>query len=367
MTVIAVTGVGGFVGMHVRAVMAERGDTLIRLPLGSRFDASQACNALEKADRVIHLAAVIRGSENEIVNGNELMTGQLLSALRACAQPPSVMTYASTVAVDRSGAYGQAKRRAGERLAAYCRSAGVVWDEVLLPNLFGEFGRPDHNSVVATFCHRIARGLMPEVIEDRELDLLHGQDAAERLLGVICEETSRERRATISVSQIRDRLMGMNRICEGGEIPDIAAKFDRDLFNTLRSARFPERGVFPLTVHSDERGGFFEGFRSRGGSGQTSVSTTNPGVVRGEHFHRRKVERFLVIEGEARIGLRPLGGDLPTYINVSGETPLVVDIPTLVVHNLENVGTGSLTTLFWTDDLFDPKSPDTVPDKVAYP
>src|SRR5690606_38682936 len=51
---------------------------------------------------------------------------------------------------------------------------------VRLPNVFGRWGRPDYNSAIATFCHRLNRGIPIEVHEpDRVLRLVHVDDVAD--------------------------------------------------------------------------------------------------------------------------------------------------------------------------------------------
>ena len=88
------------------------------------------------------------------------------------------------------------------------------------------------------------------------------------------------------------------------------------------------------------------------------------GVTRGDHFHLNKVERFLVVQGEAVIRIRKVLSDEVWEYRVSGDAPSPVDMPTLHTHSIENVGKGDLLTLFWTHDLFDPAIPDTFADKV---
>jgi UDP-2-acetamido-2,6-beta-L-arabino-hexul-4-ose reductase len=51
--------------------------------------------------------------------------------------------------------------------------------------------------------------------------------------------------------------------------------------------------------------------------------------------------------------------------DVTGEAPAIVDMPTMWVHNITNTGVGELTTLFWTNELFDPLAPDTFPEAVG--
>ena len=78
---------------------------------------------------------------------------------------------------------------------------------------------------------------------------------------------------------------------------------------------------------------------SHGGTGMAFVSTTRPGQLRGDHYHLRKIERFFVVAGEAEIALRRLYHDDVITFRVSGDNPGFVDMPTMWVHNIRNVGT----------------------------
>jgi len=79
--------------------------------------------------------------------------------------------------------YGVAKARSAEIPTAQAESIGADFQDVILPNLFGEHGRPFYNAVTATICHMLARGEQPTVESDAHLTLLHAQDAADQLLG----------------------------------------------------------------------------------------------------------------------------------------------------------------------------------------
>ena len=115
----------------------------------------------------------------------------------------------------------------------------------------------------------------------------------------------------------------------------------------------------------DDRGMLFEAVKG-GGGGQSFVSTTKHGVTRGDHFHLEKVERFLVLQGEAIIRVRKVLSDSVWEYRVSGNNPTPVDMPTLHTHSIENIGEAPLTTLFWTHAVYDPSNPDTYADKVLY-
>ena len=149
-----------------------------------------------------------------------------------------------------------------------------------------------------------------------------------------------------------------------GILPDLSDPFTKSLFNTYRAATFP--GLFPIHPprHSDPRGALVEAVKAGGGQTQAFYSTTRPGFTRGQHYHRHKVERFLVLSGEAEIRLRKLFSDEVVTFPVSGDVPAMIDMPTSWVHSITNTGAQDLVTLFYADEIFDPADPDTFPEEV---
>lgn len=358
---VAVTGAGGFLGLHVRGALLEAGVEAVPVALGERFDERAALAAVDGADAVLHLAGVHRAPEALVRDGNRLLATQLARTVLDVPTPPRTVAYASTTQVGNGSAYGEAKEQAGDLVRAAADAVGARFVDHRLPNLFGEHGQPFTNSVVATFCHLLATGGRPEVHEDRTLDLLHAQDAADLLLG---DAAAADRVHRASVTGVLARLERIAAAYAVGEVPDIAERLDRDLFNTYRSHLVARRPSIRLASRADERGAFIELVRARGGSGQASISTTAPGVTRGDHFHRRKFERFTVVSGRAVIRLRRILTADVVAIRVDGDEPVAVDMPTLWSHSIENVGDGPLHTSFWTDDLFDAARPDTIPERV---
>jgi UDP-2-acetamido-2,6-beta-L-arabino-hexul-4-ose reductase len=354
---LALSGSGGFLGWHTRCAAAATGRDTVPVALGERYDRDAAARALDGASRLVHLAGVNRGSDDEVADGNVLFATQLAEAIAAAPAAPPVIVFANSTQAGNASVYGAAKARAAEILEAASRERGLRFVDVLLPNIFGEHGRPFYNSVVATFCEMIVRGESPRIEQDRELTLLHAQDAADLLLGDIDHTEGLTRTAT--VSQLRDRLTQIAREYEAADVPDLSTPFGRDLFNTYRSFGFAATPKQGLVRHADPRGSFFEVVRAHGGAGQTSFSTTVPQISRGDHFHRRKVERFVVLSGSATISLRRMFHDEVIDVTVAGETPVAVDMPTMWSHRITNTGDEDLFTAFWTDQIFDPQNPDT--------
>ena len=361
---VAMTGAEGFLGWHTRAALRETGTDAKRVSVGESFSEDDAVNALDGVDTLIHLAGVNRGSDEEVRDLNPLFAKQLAGAMLRCERPPRKVVYSNSTQVGNGSLYADAKEEAAQILADAAHSIGAVFIDVKLPNLFGEHGRPFYNAVTSTFCHLLAEGESPQVVDDKELTLLHAQNAADLLLGNVPLETQHELEVHETVSGLAGRLAKFADVYRWGEIPDIATDFDRDLFNTYRSYTFPEQAPVRLTRHADARGSFFEIIRSHGGTAQSSFSTTEPGISRGDHFHRRKVERFTVLSGRATISLRKLFTNTRFDFEVTGDEPVAVDMPTMWSHSISNTGDETLFTSFWTNDIFNPERPDTIPETV---
>lgn len=361
---VAVTGGGGFLGWHTRAALLETSTPTCTFKVGESFVLEDAKTALEGAERLIHIAGVNRASDDEVRDGNVLFASQVAEALHAAERPPRVVVFANSTQAGNGTVYGTAKQKAGDILAEAVDAVGAEFVDLHLPNLFGEHGKPFYNAVTSTFCHLIAHGEQPTVENDKELTLLHAQNAADLLTGVASLDKQSELERGETVSGLLRRLKGFAEIYTSGEIPDISDPFDRDLFNTYRSYLIDVKPSFLLTRQADARGSFFEIIRSTGGESQTSFSTTVPGVTRGNHFHRRKIERFNVLVGQAHIEMRPLFSDKIYRFEVRGDEPVAIDMPTLWPHNITNTGTETLYTAFWVNELYDDDRPDTIREVV---
>lgn len=360
---IVVTGAAGFLGWHLRCRLHALTDHEV-VPVDVA-EWPELAARVAAADAVVHLAGINRGEPRMVEKGNVHLADDLARAVRAAPRPVRVV-FANSVQAASDTPYGRGKAIAAESLAAACWGAGAPFVDVLLPNLFGEYGRPEYNSFVATFIHRIIRGEPVELV-DRPIRLLHAQEAAAILMAALGDDGGRwaPPGTAATVRGVYDQLVSFHQLYGiAGEIPPLWNAFDVDLFNSYRAALFPARYPIRLAPRADHRGSLAEVVRTHGGAGQVMVSTTRPGVTRGEHFHLRKVERFVVVRGEAVIALRRLLSGQVVSFAVGGDDAVAVDIPTLWAHKLVNVGAGDLVTLFWTHGHFDVEAPDTYPEHV---
>ncbi len=270
--------------------------------------------------------------------------------------------YANSTHAVTETPYGRGKRRAGEILSA----ATPYFTSIVLPHIFGEGARPFYNNVTATLIQQILTDEAPSVNPDGKVRLLHAGSAAQTAIDAAITGTTGElapEARPMAVPDLLAQLQKFHSLYSNNIFPDLSESFDCALFNSYRAASYPNGWPRPLCLNRDERGALFEAVKG-GGGGQTFLSTTRPGVTRGNHFHLNKVERFLVVQGEAIIRIRKVLSDEVWEYSVSGDTPAAVDMPTLHTHSITNTGDTDLLTLFWTHDLFDPTSPDTFADKV---
>ena len=370
---IVITGAKGLIGWHahVRLHAANCAAIFHGEPLPyeivaldhEMFDESSVLKtALENADAVLHFAGVNRANSDEKVEAaNPAIAMRLAEMCESVENKPHIV-YANSTHASNDTPYGRSKRLAGEVL----EKVSEKYTNLVLPHIFGEYARPRYNNVTATFVEAVIEGKRPDINPAGQVSLLHAGDAAQHAINAvtkcltgILEPSARDKK----VVALFEKIQKFHQDYQNNVYPDLRDPFDVKLFNSYRLALYPDKFQIPLKVNTDARGTLFEAVKG-GGGGQTFLSTTAPGVTRGDHFHLEKVERFLVVQGDAIIRVRKVLTDETWEYRVSGEKPTPVDMPTLHTHSIENIGDEELLTLFWTHDLFDPKNPDTFADKV---
>jgi UDP-2-acetamido-2,6-beta-L-arabino-hexul-4-ose reductase len=359
-----VTGAAGFVGRNLCVALAARPDVTLL-----RFDVLDPTHSLDEAaahaDIVFHLAGVNRPHDPEdFKRGNTDATVDLCGRLRVAGRRAKVVL-SSSIHADGDTPYGISKRHAEEALREYCRETGAAGVVYRFKNLFGKWSRPDYNSVTATFCHRLARDLPIEISDPANVvDLTYIDDVVVALMGELTSLDGGFRHAgalpshRITLGDLAALIRGFRESRSSCLIPDLSEPFVQQLYGTFLSFLPTDAFAYPLNIHSDARGALAE-FVKGGSFGQIFVSRTKPGVTRGHHYHQTKVEKFLVIEGQAVIRFRQIDGAAVLEYPVDGGEFRVVDIPPGYTHSIENVGRGELITLFWASEIFDPNRPDT--------
>ena len=367
---VLVTGSEGLIGWHLRAWLLTHADRIevVSCDRKNFNDDGWLADAIEKADIVVHLAGMNRGDEEEIAQTNIALAQRIVEFCQQLDCRPHVI-FSSSTHIDGDSGYGYSKRIASETLASWADQEDARFLNLVLPHVFGEHGKPFYNSAVSTFAFQLVHQQSTSLKHDGEVNLLHAHDVARIIWDAIEDGSVGELRPTgckMFASELLERLQGLHDRYAEGIIPETRDPIDLQLFNTLRSYLPNENRPIDLKLHSDDRGSLFEAAKADG-KGQTFLSTTHPGITRGEHFHFRKVERFLVVQGEARIRIRKVLTDDIVTFDVTGARPQAIDIPTLHTHNITNIGDNELLTLFWAGEHFDPDNADTYRLSVEHP
>ncbi len=365
-----VTGAAGFIGKNLLVALRRiPGAEVVAVDRSTTRDAFEA--GLARASIVFHRAGVNRPPrEEDHEPGNAGVTRDLCAALRRLGRTPKVV-YASSTRAGRRSAYGTSKRAAEAALEAFAAETGAQVAIFRLPNVFGKWCRPHYNSVVATLCHDVGRGI-PVTIHDPSatIDLLHVDDVVAALLAEVAAPPTRATSrpcppaTSITLGRLQALVEEMHAVRTTLVLPDLSERFHRQLYATYLSYADPSALAYAAPRIADERGFVQELLKSRA-AGQVFVSHTRPGVTRGDHAHDGKAEKFIVVAGAARIAFRHLVTGARFAIDVTGDAPQVVDIPPGYAHSITNTGPGELVTLFWASEIFDPARPDTHPAGAA--
>jgi len=364
---VLVTGSKGFVGKNLCVVL--HGMESVQL---FQYESDNTPEELDvmlgEADIVFHLAGVNRPlDEAEFKTVNADLTEEICRILQRLGNKPKIV-FASSIQAERDNPYGVSKRFGEQALESFAAGMGARVVVYRFKNLFGKWCRPNYNSVTATFCHNIAHGL-PLTISDsnHSIELTYIDDVVSALVGEIPSAEGELGFVfgadliayPIRLGELADLIGSFRNSRRSLVLPGFDSPFVRALYATYLSYLEGEDFVYPLQVKADDRGCLAEMMKSET-FGQIFVSRTKPGITRGNHYHHTKTEKFMVVEGDAVIRLRRIDGEEVIEHRVSGSEFRVVDIPPGFTHNITNIGSGELVTLFWASEIFDMNKPDTI-------
>ena len=376
---VGITGQSGFVGTHLYNTLRLFPEKVESIPFEDKYfqDKKILNEFVSQCDAIVHLAAVNRHNDSNVIyNTNIRLVKQLISACEATNSTPHVL-FSSSTQEERDNLYGKSKKEGRKLLENWADKNDARFTGLIIPNVYGPFGHPYHNSVVATFCHQLTHNEIPKIVIDSEIKLIYVGELVKIIIkhitdyGSPCNQQSAitnhkiPHTTEIKVSSLLKKLEDFkNNYFEKGEIPDLNTPFSKNLWNTFlcyidHTAFFP----FHLKLNTDDRGSFVETVKLNSG-GLVSFSTTVSGVIRGNHYHTRKAERFAVIKGKARIELRRIGTEEVLSFELNGNSPSFVDMPVWYTHKITNTGDEELYTIFWISEHYSLDNTDTFFEKV---
>lgn len=370
---VLVTGANGFIGKNLVVRLSElpgiivstfvRGDDVAQLP-----------TLVANADAVLHLAGENRpANEAAFAQVNTGLTAALCSAIAhefASTGRHVPLVLASSTQAERDNAYGRSKLAAEQAVQALVNTTGNPCVVFRLPGVFGKWCKPNYNSVVATFCHNLARGLPIQVNDaSASLRLVYVDDVVSAFLAALqapapgCTQAAVAPEYSITVGELATQI-GAFADCRTSLMSErVGTGLVRALYATYVSYLPNECFAYAVPQHADARGVFVEMLKTPD-SGQFSYFTAHPGITRGGHYHHTKTEKFLVIKGEALFRFRHLLTDELVELRTSGTKPQVVDTIPGWSHDITNEGDDEMVVMLWANENFDRQKPDTVVSKV---
>jgi UDP-2-acetamido-2,6-beta-L-arabino-hexul-4-ose reductase len=362
---ILVTGAKGFIGKNLIAELKNRGFQEI-LTYTKDDDPALLKSYAKVCDFVFHLAGVNRPiHEAEFMEGNYGFTEKLLRLLKEFGNQAPIVA-ASSIQAKQDHPYGKSKRAMEDALFLHESKTGAKVYVYRLPNVFGKWSRPDYNSVVATYCHHIARNLPIHIHHaETELTLCYIDDLLDEFLNALKGSPAIQSpyctvplTYQISLGDLASLLESFKANRENLHIANMEDGLTKKLYSTYVSFLPENQFAYNLQMHLDQRGSFTEFLRTPD-RGQVSVNVSKPGITKGNHWHHSKNEKFLVVSGEGIIRFRKPDCTKIIEYHVSGEKMQVVDIPAGYTHSIVNIGQTDLVTVIWVNECFNPEKPDT--------
>jgi len=368
MKTVLVTGSEGFIGKNLVVRLQELDNVVIK-----SFDKEDNMETLKKflreSDFIFHLAGVNRPENlEEFEKVNVGLTKTLIELLEEIDKKiPVVIT--SSIQAELDNPYGKSKKMAEDELIKYAKKNIVPVYICRLPNVFGKWSRPNYNSVVSTFCYNINHNLDIMIPDPKkELELVYIDEVVEEFVKLLLRKDrnfkecfySINKTFKITLKELADKIYQIRDMRKTLTVPDLSDNFMKYLHATYLTYLDENDFSYDMDLKEDNRGNFIELIKSRT-FGQVSISRSRKGVIRGNHYHNTKNEKFCVIQGKAVIKLRNILNDKIISYHVSDKKIEVIDIPPGYTHSIKDLtdGDDEMILLIWANEIFDPENPDT--------
>ncbi|HWQ88801.1 MAG TPA: NAD-dependent epimerase/dehydratase family protein [Desulfitobacteriaceae bacterium] len=363
---ILVTGAKGFIGKNLITELKNQQYTDI-----FEYDLDAELGLLDtytkECDFVFHLAGVNRpDNQDEFMQGNFGFTSTLLESLKRHNNHATLMI-SSSIQAELNNPYGLSKKAGEDLLFNYSCETNAKVLVYRFPNVFGKWCRPNYNSAVATFCYNIAHNI-PIIINNSNvvMNLVYIDDVVNELIYALHGKEHKDGAFCVApvvytkkLGEIAEMIKSFKEGRTTLSLPDMSNPFEKKLYSTYLSYLPTDQFSYPLKMNMDNRGSFTEFIKTLD-RGQVSVNISKPGIIKGNHWHHSKCEKFLVVAGKGIIRFRKNDTENILEYFVSGAKLEVVDIPPGYTHNIENLGDTDMVTIMWANEPFNPDKPDTI-------
>lgn len=367
---ILVTGSDGFIAKNLIDHLLNYTPYNV-LKFNKKTSLEELNRLLDKSDYIIHLAADNRPETDDgyrsSING---LTEKIILHLRSSKKITPII-FTSSVQVGTGTAYGEAKKKAELSLIDLHKEHGNPLTIYRLPGVFGKWCKPNHNSVIATFCHNISRNIPIQVNDPlKTLNLVYIDDVVKSMVFSLLEPPESfmyqdiDPTYRIGLGELSEQIYSFRKLRAKLAVDEVGSGLIRALYSTYLSYLPNEQFAYALDLKGDSRGEFAEVLKTKS-SGQFSFLTINEGHTRGGHYHHTKSEKFLVVCGIATYKSRNILTNEIYEIKLDSNMPRVVDSIPGWSHEITNIGIGKAIVLLWSNEIFDDGNPDTLIAKIT--
>jgi len=136
MRTIGITGAGGLLGFHLRARLAAlKSASVVPIPTATLDDEAALAALCAGCDTIVHLAYLIVGKDEEILQRNREVAERLATAIDRGGRRAHLV-FASSTHIDRDTTYGESKRQCGAFFAKWAEAGAHSFTSLVLPHVF---------------------------------------------------------------------------------------------------------------------------------------------------------------------------------------------------------------------------------------
>ena len=361
---ILVTGAKGFIGKNLCIRLNELGHEILSFVNGDTYE--RLTNLINEADAIIHLAGVNRSSiEKKFLDTNIDLTEQICKTLKLLKKSIPIL-FSSSTQYNMDNIYGKSKLMAEKCLLKLSINYDCDISIFRLPGVFGKFCKPNYNSVVATFCYNVAHSLPILISDERNnLKLIYIDDLINKFLEILNDERKARVKFidvspvyNIKLGELAKKIQSFAHLETQTLVDQVGSGLVRALYSTYLSYLPKEKFVQDINVNTDHRGVFVEILKTKD-SGQISYFTSKPGVTRGGHYHHSKVEKFLVVKGNAKFKFQNIVTKEKFEIYTCCAKPQFVYTVPGWSHDITNIDDKEMIVVLWANENFNRDLPDT--------
>ncbi len=226
---VGITGQQGFVGTHLFNTLGLNQKEFERVIFHKDFFNNNVLldQFVSQCDVIVHLAAMNRHADPQVIYDTNInLVHQLIHSLERTKSKVHVIMSSSSQE-EKDNLYGKSKKEGRELLSNWALNSGAVFTGLVIPNVFGPFGLPFYNSVVATFSHQLTNNEVPKIQVDGDLKLIYVDELVSAIITKIREKKQEplvllNHTAEAKVSEILSLLENYkSKYQDSGEIPVI--------------------------------------------------------------------------------------------------------------------------------------------------